>query len=236
MTAPESPGGPSPLRVGGLALVGVAVVAAIIGLATLASGGSNDQPTAAPPAPPSAPPAPPTTADALPPQPSPPPTLDGSVPVPSFSATPTGPAAPPAPGAAQGDPGSPAAPAPGPKGSGDGSSGSAGSGSGSGPAASDRVARAPLRVYNNSTISGLAARAADDFRAAGWPVEVVDNYPYGIIPTSTVYYQPGTAEEAPARELGAEFGLRVNPRFEGLRDASPGIIVIVTNDYRRSAS
>ena len=93
--------------------------------------------------------------------------------------------------------------------------------------------RAPLRVYNNSTIPGLANRAAEDFRSAGWPVEEVGNYPGGIIPTSTVYFRPGSGEEVAARQLGSEFGLRVEPRFAGLGDASPGLIVIVTNDYQR---
>jgi hypothetical protein len=223
VTAPEPSGGPSPLRVGGLALVGVAVVSAIIGLTTLATSNGDVEPTAAAPAPPttSAPPAevpppapvPPTAAEVPPPPPGALPTSDATVPVPTF-APPGGVAAPPAPAA----PGA---------GTADG-----------GPAAGDRAvaARAPLRVYNNSTISGLAARAAEDFRNAGWPVEVVDNYPHGVIPTSTVYFRPGTNEEAPATELGAEFGMRVSPRFEGLQDASPGLIVIVTNDYRRSAS
>ena len=95
------------------------------------------------------------------------------------------------------------------------------------------VVRAPVRVYNNSTIAGLAARAAADFRSAGWPVEEVGNYPFGIIPTSTVYYRPGTGEQPAAAALGSEFGLRVAPRFPGLDDASPGLIVIVTNDYQR---
>jgi hypothetical protein len=88
-------------------------------------------------------------------------------------------------------------------------------------------------VYNNSTITGLATRAADDFRRAGWPIDVIDNYSQGIIPTTTVYFRPGTDEEVAAHALGDRFGMRVNPRFEGLRDASPGLIVIVTNDYGR---
>jgi hypothetical protein len=92
-----------------------------------------------------------------------------------------------------------------------------------------------VRVYNNSTISGLAAHAADDFRGAGWPVEAVDNYPSseGIIPTSTVYFRPGTGEQGSAERIGSEFGLRAAPRFAGLTDASPGLIVIVTNDYQK---
>ncbi|HYH33082.1 MAG TPA: LytR C-terminal domain-containing protein, partial [Pseudonocardia sp.] len=78
-----------------------------------------------------------------------------------------------------------------------------------------------------------ATRAAEDFRRAGWPIDEIGNYPHGIIPTTTVYFRPGTSEEESARVLGAQFGMRVNPRFEGLREASPGIIVIVTNDYGR---
>jgi hypothetical protein len=89
----------------------------------------------------------------------------------------------------------------------------------------------PVRVLNNSTIKGLAARAADDLKADGWNVTGTGNYSGGIIPTTTVYYRPGTEEEAAARAIGAEFGMRVEARFEGIKDASPGVIVIVTNDY-----
>ena len=34
-----------------------------------------------------------------------------------------------------------------------------------------------------------------------------------------------------ARALGKEFSLRVEPRFQGIADASPGVIVIVTKEY-----
>ncbi|MCE7009134.1 LytR C-terminal domain-containing protein [Kibdelosporangium philippinense] len=88
----------------------------------------------------------------------------------------------------------------------------------------------PVRVYNNSFIEGLAERAANDFRAGGW--NVVDTGPHqGKVPVTTVYYRPGTAEEAQAKELAQQFGLRPEPRFEGIKDASPGIIVIVTREY-----
>jgi LytR cell envelope-related transcriptional attenuator len=126
-----------------------------------------------------------------------------------------------------------AAPAPAPSGSdartGDTRAGRSAGGGGGGTA----VAHLPLRVYNNSTVSGLATRAAEDFRKAGWPIDEIGNYPQGIIPTTTVYYRPGTEEEAPAKALAEQFGMRVNPRFEGLQQATPGIIVIVTNDYGR---
>jgi hypothetical protein len=218
VTSPAPSGSPSRRRIAGLALVGVGVIAAIIGLATLTLGGGNDGGgTAAPPAESSAP-----TAGALPgeggaagsgaPTPAPP-TDSGPITVPTFPTTTAAVAAPPAT-----QPPPPAA-------GGDQAGGTDGSGAGSG------VAKGPIRVYNNSTITGLAANAAGDFRSAGWEVGDVSNYPFGIIPTTTVYYRPGTAEQGVAEKLGQEFGLRVNPRFEGLKDATPGVIVIVTNDF-----
>lgn len=90
----------------------------------------------------------------------------------------------------------------------------------------------PVRVFNNSTIKGLAARAAADFRANGWTIAEAGNYPYGIIPTTTAYYTPGTDEETAAKALAAEFGMKADPRFEGIQNSSPGVIVIVTDDYQ----
>ena len=89
----------------------------------------------------------------------------------------------------------------------------------------------PVRVYNNGTIKGMAMQAADDFRSAGWNVTSVDNYSQGIIATTTVYFRPGTDEEAAANALGQAFHMRVMPRFEGIQGADPGVIVIITNDY-----
>jgi hypothetical protein len=141
--------------------------------------------------------------------------------VPSFPASPTNAIAAPA-----------AAPGAAGTGGGTGGSGSSVDGSGDGGGG---VVRAPVRVYNNSTITGLAARAAQDFRADGWQVAQVANYPTGVIATSTVYYRPGTAEQSAASSLASAFGLRVEPRFTGIDDATPGLIVIVTNDYQKRA-
>ncbi|MGH3773229.1 MAG: LytR C-terminal domain-containing protein [Pseudonocardiaceae bacterium] len=88
-----------------------------------------------------------------------------------------------------------------------------------------------VRVYNNSTIRGLAARAARDLTATGWTVVEVGNYAGGTIPTTTAYYQEGTDQRADATALGAQFRMRVEPRFPGIVAAGPGLIVIVTNDY-----
>lgn len=95
------------------------------------------------------------------------------------------------------------------------------------------VTKAPVRVYNNSLVKDLAQRAAEDFRGSGWNVEEVGNYAQGNIPTSTVYYRPGTSEEAAAESLASNFGMRALPRFDGLKDATPGLVVIVTKDYQR---
>ncbi|QUQ69537.1 LytR C-terminal domain-containing protein [Kutzneria sp. CA-103260] len=88
-----------------------------------------------------------------------------------------------------------------------------------------------VRVYNNGTIQGYAQQAADDFKAAGWNVTTVGPYSQGIIATTTVYYRPGTDEEAAANQLGHDFHMRVMPRFDGIETASPGVIVIITNDF-----
>jgi LytR cell envelope-related transcriptional attenuator len=209
VTEPAPSGGPSPLRVGGLALLGAGAVAALIGLATLLPGGGGTATpattevapaTSAPPAVPSAV-APPSATVAAPPAV---PTGTNAI------AAPTAPAVVPTVPAVV-----PIKPAPAPV------------------AGGAATGHEPVRVYNNSTVTGLAARAADDFRADGWQVAQVANYPAGIIATSTVYYRPGTAEQTAASSLGSQFGLRVEPRFSGIDDATPGLIVIVTNDYQK---
>lgn len=238
MTTPAPSGGPSPLRVGGLALLGVGAVAGIIGLATLAAGG--DDPSTSPDA--AAPPSASASAGADPdftptdgavPSENPTDGSDGSIPLPSF-APPDGDASGQAPGAAgSGDAGSAGADGVGGPGSGlpggSGSGGSAGAGSGGAVAAQD--VRMPLRVYNNSTITGLAARGASDFESNGWTVTTIGGY-NGRIPVSTVYYREGTAEKDAAHVLADAFDLRAQPRFEGIQDASDGVIVILTKDYQ----
>jgi len=93
------------------------------------------------------------------------------------------------------------------------------------------ASRGEVRVYNNSTIRGLAARAARDLSAAGWTVVEVGNYARGTIPTTTVYYQEGTDQRAAAEALADQFKVRVEARFPGIESAAPGLIMIVTNDY-----
>jgi len=228
VAASPQPGSRSPLRVGGIALLGVGVIAAFAGLITTTQGNGNgtvaQAPTAsagvlestAPAAGPTEPAvaSPPPDAARMAPAPATPfvpgATGDGT----AVGAAPPASAVPaPAPAPAEPAPPAVAAPAPAPDGS-------------------SSVPHGPLRVYNNSLIQGLAARAAADFRSAGWTVAEIGGYPGATISTSTVYYRPGTDEQTAAQEIGRAFGLRVEPRFAGIQPASPGVIVIVTREYR----
>ncbi|WP_308817132.1 LytR C-terminal domain-containing protein [Pseudonocardia alni] len=228
MTAPAS-GGQSPLKIAGIALIGVGVVAAVVGLIGLTGGGEDGGNQAAPP-----------SASAEPaPAPAPAPgdgTGDGAAPGTGDTPAPgtpgeTSPFTPGAPGT-PGSPGydgaGPAVVAPPAAGSGSAGQGGSGSAAGEGSAV---AARPVVRIYNNSTIRGLAEKAAGEFRTNGWTVSQVQNYSQGVIPTTTVYYRQGTAEKAAAEEIAKKFGIRSEPRFDGIQDATPGVIVIVTRDF-----
>jgi hypothetical protein len=115
-----------------------------------------------------------------------------------------------------------------------GGSGSGGSGSGGGGAAA-AYAGVPVRVYNNSMIPGLAEKAGDQMRSRGFDVVETGNYAQGVVPASTAYYRPGTGEQAAADAVAAQFGLRSEPRFPGIAGASPGVIVIATNNWGQTA-
>jgi hypothetical protein len=62
-----------------------------------------------------------------------------------------------------------------------------------------------VEVYNNTSISGLAASTAAELQDAGWQVVGADNW-YGDIPANTVYYPAGLEDEADqlADELGID--------------------------------
>ncbi len=202
MTSSESPSSSRPLRVAGMALLGLAAIALILGLISVFGGGDGDDDTAKPP---------PSSESSRPgsSQEQPPSSTSGEQPPSSSSSgAPTTTSKPGGSGSS--------VPAPPPGGDGNGEPGRS----------------QPVRVYNNSTTSGLASQAADDLRAIGWDVVSVGNYPYGTIPTTSVYYRAGTAEQQAAADIGDDFGMRVEERFAGLRSFPDGVIVIVTNDYQ----
>ncbi|MGV9676329.1 LytR C-terminal domain-containing protein [Nocardia sp. NPDC003482] len=96
------------------------------------------------------------------------------------------------------------------------------------PAGPDKTI--PVRVLNNSTVAGLAARTGGQLTSQGWNVTETGNYANGVIPKTTVYYGDSPQEQAAAREIATQLGVAAEPRFAGLADAPPGIIVIVTGN------
>lgn len=196
MTSPESPSSSHPARGAGFALLGVAVVALVIGVISLFSGGET-----------------------------PPPNADGTSQPPS--STSTAPGGSTEPGTSAPEPTTETQPTQAPPATTEPPAGTTNP-----PAGEPPAAKPPVRVYNNSTISGLAARASDDVKKSGWEVAGTGNYSEGQIPTTTVYYRPGTDEESSAKELATALRARVEARFDGIQSAHAGIIVIVTNDYK----
>lgn len=88
----------------------------------------------------------------------------------------------------------------------------------------------PVRVYNNSTVEGLASTTADKLRTDGWNITDVSNYDSGQIPRSTVFYSPAAGEREAADKLAQSLGFAAEPRFEGIVDAPPGVIVILAGN------
>ncbi|RDI42382.1 LytR cell envelope-related transcriptional attenuator [Nocardia mexicana] len=96
------------------------------------------------------------------------------------------------------------------------------------PAGADKTV--PVRVLNNSTIVGLAAQTAGQLTADGWTVAETGNYPGGVVPKTTVYYGNTPGEQAAAQSIAAELGVTAEPRFAGIANSPPGVIVIVTGN------
>lgn len=193
MTTPDS-GATRPGRIAGVALLGLAAVALILGLVT-AVGGADSESAERPPDPPAT-----TTSSSTSEKPPPKTTTSTKPPATTTSSRPPATSEKPS-------------QTPPPDGNGEPSK------------------AVPVRVLNNSKIKGLAATAAEDFKADGWQVVEIGNYPDTNVPTTTVYFRPGTEEEAAANAIAKSFGLEVAPRIESLRGHPAGVIIIVTSDY-----
>jgi len=89
----------------------------------------------------------------------------------------------------------------------------------------------PVRVFNNSTIVGLGEKAARELRGNGWQVVEVGKF-QGRFPTTTVYYRPATGEQDAATTLAASIGATSAPRIDEIAASAPGLIVVVTSDFR----
>ncbi|MET9493048.1 LytR C-terminal domain-containing protein [Nocardia sp. NPDC006630] len=88
----------------------------------------------------------------------------------------------------------------------------------------------PVRVLNNSMVSGLAAKTANELSADGWNITETGNYGTGVIPKTTVYYGSSAGEKAAALAIANQLGITAEPRFAGIMDSPPGIIIIVTGN------
>jgi hypothetical protein len=200
-----------PARTAGIVLLAVAAIALVIGVVSLFPGGSSPVASSSTPATPGA------TNTTSPHGSTPASTSAATTTSNTPSATTTSVAPTSGSGVPTGAPGSASAVLP----------------PGGVPSAGNALqSQVPVRVYNNSYIHGLADRAKQDLIDDGWNVVYSGNYGGGTIPTTTAYYRPGTDEQAAATTLAQRFGMRVDERFAGIEDASPGIIVIVTQDYQ----
>jgi hypothetical protein len=89
----------------------------------------------------------------------------------------------------------------------------------------------PLVVLNNTTVTGLAQRAAQRFEQGGWKVTSYSNYQNDIVSTCA-YYDPADAgAKAAAEALQAQYPTikRVKERFAELPQAP--VVVVLTPDY-----
>ncbi len=75
--------------------------------------------------------------------------------------------------------------------------------------------QAYVEVYNNSSVPGLADRAAAKLRDAGWEVVGTDSWT-GAIPETTVYYPHRLHRQA--RLLADDLGVRrLHPAVDPMR-------------------
>jgi len=85
-----------------------------------------------------------------------------------------------------------------------------------------------LDLLNDSRITGLAARASEQFRAAGWPIASTGNFKGADVPETTIFYPDG--EKAAADRLAAQFGIhRLVPATSGL--SSSHLTVALARDW-----
>ncbi|OBJ50195.1 LytR C-terminal domain-containing protein [Mycobacterium sp. 1423905.2] len=87
--------------------------------------------------------------------------------------------------------------------------------------------QAEVRVYNISSKEGVAARTADELKAAGFKVTDVTNLTVAEVTATTVYYSDADGEKATADAVGQKLGAPVERRIAALADQPAGVIVLV---------
>ncbi|PBC48804.1 glycoprotein [Rhodococcus sp. ACS1] len=91
------------------------------------------------------------------------------------------------------------------------------------------AASVPVRVLNNSNVTGLASQTATELMSSGWTVSETGNYSDSTISETTVYYGTSAAEKEAAIEIAAQLGVSAEPKFPGIANSSAGVVVIVTS-------
>ena len=93
----------------------------------------------------------------------------------------------------------------------------------------------PVQIYNNSKVTGLAARTGESLRENGFAVGDVANMPSnrGVVAESTAFYGTGPGEQQAAEAVAAQLGISAKPRPADMAGDAPGVIVIVTQDLDR---
>jgi hypothetical protein len=89
--------------------------------------------------------------------------------------------------------------------------------------------KADVRVYNISDREGLASRAADQLKDAGWNVTETANLVLTDVTATTVYYGRAAGELEAAEAVGKLLDVPVEERVSDpdIADQPPGVIVVV---------
>ena len=89
-------------------------------------------------------------------------------------------------------------------------------------------AKADVRVYNISSIEGVAESAANRLRDAGWNVTETGDLSLPEISGTTVFFSDAPGEHEAADEVGKLLEAPVQPRVPELTEQPPGVVVAVT--------
>jgi hypothetical protein len=95
-------------------------------------------------------------------------------------------------------------------------------------AAAPQPAQADVRVYNISSIDGVAEGTATRLRDAGWNVTETGNLTLEGVAGTTVYFSDAPGEREAADEVGKLLEAPVEPRRPELAEQPPGVVVVVT--------
>lgn len=87
----------------------------------------------------------------------------------------------------------------------------------------------PVTVLNGTRTTGLAGRATQQLRAAGWTVPRADNYRDGETPPTTVYF-PGEVLASTAAAVAEDLGGARSELSDAFGDE--GLTVVLGEDYQ----